>query len=79
MGTEIQGTLTPDGTLILDERPNVPAGRVRVTVQPEHAVGLHMTPAEQAEASRLSKITRDPRWNNVGDEADLLKGVSDAK
>jgi hypothetical protein len=33
---------------------------------------LHMTPAEQAEASRLSKSTRDPTWNDVGDEDDLL-------
>jgi hypothetical protein len=30
---EIQGTLQPDGTLVLDEKPNVPPGRVRVTVQ----------------------------------------------
>ncbi len=30
----IAGTLNPDGTLQLDERPNLPAGRVRVTVQP---------------------------------------------
>jgi hypothetical protein len=30
----LEGTLTPDGTLQLDERPNLPAGRVRVTVQP---------------------------------------------
>jgi hypothetical protein len=29
-----EGTLKPDGTLQLDERPNLPAGRVRVTVQP---------------------------------------------
>jgi hypothetical protein len=31
---EIQGTLQPDGTLLLDEKPNLPPGRVRVTVQP---------------------------------------------
>jgi hypothetical protein len=30
----LEGTLTPDGTLLLDEKPNLPAGRVRVTVQP---------------------------------------------
>jgi hypothetical protein len=30
----LEGTLTPDGTLQLDQRPNLPAGRVRVTVQP---------------------------------------------
>jgi hypothetical protein len=31
---EIQGTLREDGTLVLDEMPNLPPGRVRVTVQP---------------------------------------------
>jgi hypothetical protein len=30
----LEGTLTADGTLQLDQRPNLPAGRVRVTVQP---------------------------------------------
>jgi hypothetical protein len=31
---EIQGTLREDGTLLLDEKPQLPPGRVRVTVQP---------------------------------------------
>ncbi|MBI1916313.1 MAG: hypothetical protein HYS12_16515 [Planctomycetes bacterium] len=31
---EVQGTLQPDGTLVLDEKPALPPGRVRVTVQP---------------------------------------------
>jgi hypothetical protein len=31
--TEVLGTLRPDGTLVLDTRPDLPAGRVRVTVQ----------------------------------------------
>ena len=30
----IQGTLKPDGTLELDEKVNLPAGRVQVLVQP---------------------------------------------
>jgi hypothetical protein len=30
---EIQGTLREDGTLVLDEKPNLPPGRVKVTVQ----------------------------------------------
>jgi len=29
----IEGTLKPDGTLILDEKPSLPPGRVRVVVQ----------------------------------------------
>jgi hypothetical protein len=31
---EVQGTLREDGTLVLDEKPDLPAGRVRVTVRP---------------------------------------------
>jgi hypothetical protein len=31
---ELQGTLREDGTLVLDEKPKLPPGRVRVTVQP---------------------------------------------
>lgn len=34
----IHGTLRPDGTLELDEQPNLPAGRVRVLLQRESAV-----------------------------------------
>src|SRR4051812_27382907 len=37
MGTnacEVQGTLREDGTLVLDCKPNLPAGRVKVTVEP---------------------------------------------
>jgi cell division septum initiation protein DivIVA len=30
---EVQGTVQPDGSLVLDEKLNLPAGRVRVTVQ----------------------------------------------
>src|SRR5205823_2288767 len=40
----MHGTLQPDGTLVLDERPNMPPGRVRVTVQavavPQTGLGL---------------------------------------
>ena len=31
---EVQGTLRPDGTLVLDDKPNLPPGRVKVTVEP---------------------------------------------
>jgi hypothetical protein len=30
---EVQGTLREDGTLVLDEKPNLPPGRVKVTVE----------------------------------------------
>jgi hypothetical protein len=31
---EVEGTLRPDGTLVLDRKPNLPPGPVRVTLQP---------------------------------------------
>lgn len=31
--TVVEGTLQPDGTLVLDEKPNLPPGRVTVLVQ----------------------------------------------
>ena len=31
---EIQGTLREDGTLVLDEKPNLPPGRVKVLMRP---------------------------------------------
>ena len=30
----LEGTLQPDGTVVLDGKPNVPAGRVQVILQP---------------------------------------------
>lgn len=40
---EVEGTLQPDGTLLLHEKPNLPPGPVRVTVEPMS----ELTPAEQ--------------------------------
>lgn len=31
---ELQGTLREDGTLVLDAKPNLPPGRVKVIVEP---------------------------------------------
>jgi len=33
--TVIEGTIQPDGTLVLDEKPNLPAGRVTVVLRPQ--------------------------------------------
>ena len=31
---EVRGTLQPDGTLVLDEKPDLPPGRVEVVLRP---------------------------------------------
>ena len=56
---EVQGTLLPDGTLTLDSKPDLPAGRVRVTLQAvEPAEGvielLRRIHAEQAARGYVS-------------------------
>jgi hypothetical protein len=43
---ELLGTLTADGTLVLDDTPDLPPGRVRVTLLPLSAV--EQTPVWQA-------------------------------
>ncbi len=52
---EIQGTLQSDGTLILDEKPALPPGRVCVRVQP--LADLMRTPVWQV----LEKIWAEQR------------------
>src|SRR5688572_15258538 len=40
---ELQGTLQSDGTLVLDQKPNLPAGRVTVVLSPAR---MPVTPKE---------------------------------
>jgi hypothetical protein len=47
----LQGTLKADGTLELDEKPNLPPGRVRITLAPQ-------TPADQPGESVWSVLER---------------------
>src|SRR5437867_4326062 len=51
---EIQGMVQPDGTLVLDRRLDLPAGRVRVTVQP-------VTPANAPNLARFQAMTEQIR------------------
>jgi hypothetical protein len=57
---EAQGTLRPDGTLVLDTKPDLPPGRVRVTMQPLEARAdvievLQRIHAEQAAGGHVSR------------------------
>ena len=57
---EVQGTLQADGTLVLDARPNLPPGRVRVRVQPVEAPAdvmevLRRIHAEQAASGHVPR------------------------
>lgn len=58
--TVIEGTLNPDGTLELDEKPNLPPGRVRVVLQvPGQA------PAKPDIADLIDKIRADLQASGV--------------
>ena len=54
----IQGTLKPDGTLELDDKPKLPAGRVQVTVQPVAASAPKRGLVEVMDEIRESQIAR---------------------
>ena len=54
---EIQGTLQEDGTLLLDQKPDLPPGRVRVKVTIEPTPDLTQTDVWQA----LERIWADQR------------------
>jgi hypothetical protein len=77
----VSAASTGDKMVVLGVDGEVPvdAATLRYLVDAEYAAkadesiaNLHMSPAEQDEACRLSQATRDPRWNDVGDEDDLL-------
>jgi len=52
----IQGTLSTDGTLQLDEKPNLPPGRVQVVVQ-----SLPIIPSDDPFWQRMQTIRAIPR------------------
>jgi hypothetical protein len=51
---ELQGTLRADGTLVFDQKPNLPPGRVRVTVQPVEAPADVMEVLERIRAEQAA-------------------------
>jgi hypothetical protein len=51
----VEGTLKPDGTLELDQKPSLPPGRVKVIVQPAQA----STAPQPGLAEVIDQIRRD--------------------
>ena len=83
----IEGTLGPDGTLQLDEKPNLPAGRVQVIVQvlPELPDGdpfwdmmnsIWAGQRKRAHVARSAEEVEAERRESVGFRI-LLRHVSD--
>ena len=56
--TVIEGTLDADGTLVLDEKPNLPPGRVQVVLRQETPVAF---PADDPFWQRMQAIWAIPR------------------
>jgi hypothetical protein len=52
----LQGTLQPDGTLVLDDKPNLPAGRVQVVVR---AVGQMSTAQSESLLDFVNRVRRE--------------------
>jgi hypothetical protein len=56
--TVVEGTLRPDGTLVLDEKPNLPAGRVTVVLRQTATDAL---PADDPFWQRMRAMWAIPR------------------
>ena len=74
----VEGSLQPDGTLVLDEKPNLPPGRVRVTMQavpppadPEDGFMVRMEKIWAAQKARGHvPRTREEIDNSLRDDAE---------
>lgn len=61
----IEGTLQADGTLVLDEKPNLPPGRVRVVLRQEESIEV---PADDPFWQRMQAIWAIPRSPGLPDD-----------
>jgi hypothetical protein len=72
----VNGTLNADGTLQLDERPNLPSGRVRVTMQavaPDAPDDDFMTRMEAVWAAQKARGYTPPTREQVDAELAALR------
>jgi hypothetical protein len=60
----IEGTIQPDGTLVLDEKPNLPPGRVKVVLRQEAEIVL---PTEDPFWQRMQAMWAIPKGGEAGD------------
>src|SRR5947209_7716108 len=61
--TVIAGTLQPDGTLVLDEKPNLPPGRVQVVLRQEAEIVL---PKDDPFWQRMQALWAIPKGSGDG-------------
>ena len=59
--SEMSGTLTPEGTLVLDEKPNMAPGRVYVTLRSKEAV----VPSETALQDLFARLDRERQARGI--------------
>jgi hypothetical protein len=68
----VEGTLKPDGTLELDQKPGLPPGRVTVTVQPLSPASPP-APGRRWTATELRKLPAAERDAILAEQAALLQ------
>lgn len=61
--TVVEGTIQPDGTLVLDKKPSLPAGRVTVVLRQQAEV---MLPKDDPFWQRMSAIWAIPKRASDG-------------
>jgi hypothetical protein len=73
----VEGALTEDGQLILDEKPNLPAGRVKVIVRPVgsqvDAHGSLLNAVRELAASQAARGYRPPPVSEALAELDAMR------
>jgi hypothetical protein len=59
----VSGTLQPDGTLVLDQKPNLPAGRVTIVLRQEVASAI---PSDDPFWQRMQALWAIPKGSDDG-------------
>jgi hypothetical protein len=74
---EVQGTLQPDGTLVLDEKPNLPPGKVRVVLQSQAAA----VPPQENLLDFVKRVQQESiaRGDRFLTEAELAAWIDDLR
>ena len=73
---EVRGELRPDGTLVLEEKPKLPAGRVKVVIQALETAGGAADPLavlEQIWADRKQRGARPRSAQEIDAELNAMR------
>ena len=74
----LDGTLNPDGTLVLDQKPGLPPGRVSIVLQPVQAAPVRRRLVDVIDEIRQAQQTRQFQPRSAQEiDASLSEGEDD--